>query len=328
MPDLATRYLGLPLRNPVIVGSSSLTQTLDGVRRCEDAGAGAVVLKSIFEEEIETRVQGLLAASAEVAWQLEGEDYTRRFGLEDAVSGYLQLVRDAKQAVEVPVIASINCFTAGGWSGFASRVEQAGADALELNVFLLPTDPDTDSVAYEQVYFDIARRVTEAVSIPVALKIGSYFSSMSRTLIRLSRTDIRGLVLFNRFYRIDFDIENLCLVPAGLLSSPAEMVVPLRWISILSGRVACDLAATTGVHDGAGVVKQLLAGASAVEVCSTLYRNEMSRLGGLLEELEAWMDRHGFGTIQEFRGRLRQRSQEDVAAYERVQFIRETAGEK
>ncbi len=216
--------------------------------------------------------------------------------------------------------------TAGVWTDFASRLQRAGADALELNLFVLPSDPRRDAKANEKVYFDAARKVTRKVSIPVALKIGPYFSGLSQTLVELSRTGIGSLVLFNRFFRIDFDIEEMKLVPARLFSSPDEIAVPLRWISILSGRVACDLAAATGIHDGAGIVKQLLAGAAAVQVCSALYEHEVEHLGTMLAQLRDWMARHGFGSIDEFRGKLGQSKGRNPAAYERVQFMRATTG--
>jgi dihydroorotate dehydrogenase (fumarate) len=326
MLDLSTRYMGLHLRNPIIVSSSGLTQTLEGVQRCADAGAGAVVLKSIFEEQIEAEVKGVQGSIGDSAWHPEAEEYIARFGREEAVGVYLRLIREAKQALPIPVIASVHCVTAGAWTEFAERVEEAGADALELNVFVLPSDPKRDARETEQVYFDIAREVTRRVSIPVALKVGSYFSALSQTLVELSRTGIRGLVLFNRFFHIDFDIERLELVPARIHSVPEEMVVPLRWISILSGRVACDLAATTGVHDGEGVVKQLLAGASAVEVCSKLYEKDVSYMRAMLAQMTDWMGRKGFRTVDQFRGKMSQAQQENPAAYERVQFMKATAG--
>jgi dihydroorotate dehydrogenase (fumarate) len=285
-----------------------------------------VVLKSVFEEEIELETGARVESSEGAAWHPEASEYLERYGREETVGRYLELVREAKQAVSIPVIASVHCVTAGGWTDFAKRLQQAGADALELNLFVLPSDPRRDAKANEKVYFDVARRVTRKVSVPVALKIGSYFSGLSRTVVELSRTGIGALVLFNRFYRIDFDIEEIKLVPAGLFSTPEEIVVPLRWISILSGHVACDLAAATGIHDGAGIVKQLLAGATAVQVCSALYRNEVEHLGTMLAQLREWMERHGFASIDEFRGRLAQKKGENPAAYERVQFMKATTG--
>ena len=325
MADLSTRYLGLELRNPIIVSSSGLTRTVEGVQRCEAAGAGAVVLKSIFEEQIESRVAELLASSSEVPWQVEADEYMSRYGRDSAVDEYLRLIRDAKSRVAIPVIASINCVSSGAWTDFAARVEQAGADALELNVFLLPSDPRREGAAYEELYFELARNVSKQLSIPVSLKVGPYFSGFARTMADLSRTGIRGLVLFNRFFRIDFDIESLALVPGDLLSTPEESVVPLRWISILYGKVQCDLAATTGIHSGEGAVKQILAGAAAVQICSVLYREGPEHIGAMLRQMDDWMRRHDFPDIHEIRGRLSQGRTGNRAAYERVQFMQGTA---
>lgn len=322
MTDLSTTFLGLRLQNPVVVASSGLTSSLDGVRRAADAGAGAVVLKSIFEEQIDAE-GGKLAGSGEGAvYRLEAEEYLARYGREEAVGPYLELIREAKRAVPIPVIASIHCVSSGAWTDFAARVEDAGADGLELNVFVLPADPGRGGAENEKVYFDVASAVTRRVSIPVALKIGPYFSGLAQTLVKLSRSGIRGLVLFNRFFPIDFDLETRELVPGVIYSTPAEMQLSLRWISILSGRVQCDLAATTGVHDGAAVVKQLLAGASAVEVCSALYQNGVEHLTTMVRELGEWMERGGFERIAQFRGSLSQKDVRNPAAYERVQFMR------
>lgn len=322
MTDLSTTYLGLRLPNPVVAGSSGLTSSLDGVRRCAQAGAGAVVLKSIFEEEIDAASAELAGSSGAYGYHLEAAEYVARYGREEAVERYLALIREAKREVAVPVIASVHCVTAGGWTDFAARVEQAGADALELNVFVLPVDPERSGPDHERVYFDVAHAVTRKVAIPVALKIGPYFSGLAQTLIRLGRTGIRGLVLFNRFFPIDFDLEKMELVPGVIYSTPAEMQLSLRWISLLSGRVRCDLAASTGVHDGAAVAKQLLAGAAAVQVCSALYRHGVSHLATIVRDLGAWMERRGFERIAQFRGALAQKHVSNPAAYERVQFMR------
>ena len=325
MPDLSTRYLGLDLKNPIIVSSSGLTQTVEGVRRCEAAGAGAVVLKSIFEEQIASQVDELLASSAEVPWQVEADEYLSRYGRESAVDEYLQLIRATKKAASIPVIASINCVTAGGWMDFASKIERAGADALELNIFVLPSDHRQDGAVNEKLYFDVARTVSKSLQIPVALKVGPYFSGLAHTLADLSRTGIKGLVLFNRFFRIDFDIETLSVVPGDLLSTPEESLTPLRWISILCGRVQCDLAATTGIHHGDGVIKQILAGAAAVQICSVLYRKNPDHIGVMLTQMDDWMKRHEFATIHDFQGKLSQGRTGNPAAYERVQFMKGTA---
>ncbi len=325
MTDLSTTYLGLRLENPIVVSSSGLTNTLDGVRRCADAGAGAVVLRSIFEEQIDAEAAAATGSGAAYGYQLEAEEYLSRYGREGAVEPYLELIREAKRAISAPVIASVHCVSSGGWVDFAKRVQDAGADALELNVFLLPVDPMLGADHYEQIYFDVARAVTSRVEIPVALKVGPYFSGLAQTLIQLSRSEIRGLVLFNRPFPIDFDLDTLELVPGVIYSSPAEMHQSLRWISILSGRVLCDLAAATGVHDGAAVVKQLLAGAAAVQVCSALYRSGVAHLSAMTREVGEWMERKGYERIAQFRGALAQKHVAEPAAYERVQFIKTSA---
>ncbi len=324
MADLSTKYMGLELGNPVIVGSSGLTNSADKLKKCEEAGAGAVVLKSIFEEQITGEVSNLVVASGPSYWHSEGVRYVESYGRENAVEGYLNLIREAKNTVSIPVIASIHCVSAGAWTEFAERVEQAGADALELNIFVLPSDPKRDGRSHEQVYLDVAEAVKKDISIPVALKIGFLFSGLAHLARELCRRDIDALVLFNRFARFDFDLDEERLVPAPFTSSPDELLVPLRWISILSGQVDCDLAATTGVHDGAGVVKQILAGASAVQMCSALYQRGVGYVGEVLEEVAAWMDGHGHASISGMKGRMSQEESENPAAYERVQFMKAT----
>jgi dihydroorotate dehydrogenase (fumarate) len=303
-----------------------LTRTVEGVRRCAEAGAGAVVLKSIFEEQIRFDTESVAGAGLTESWHPEAEEYVSRYGRENAVSEYLGLISEAKRAVPIPVLASVHCVTPGSWTEFARRAEDAGADGIELNVFVLPADPRRGAKENERVYFDVAREVRERVSIPVALKIGPYFSSLSRTVVELSHSGIDGLVLFNRFFRLDFDIETLEVAGGELFSRPEEIELPLRWISILAGHTGCDLAASTGVHDGAGVAKMLLAGAAATQVCSVLYRHEPERLRTILDELRAWMDRHGFDSLARFRGRLSRAQSENPSAFERVQFMKATAG--
>ncbi len=322
MADLSTKYMGLALANPIIVGSSGLTNSAEGVKKCEDAGAGAVVLKSIFEEQIVGEVANLVDASGPSYWHSEAAEYIRSYGRANAVEHYLDLIREAKAAVSIPVIASIHCVTAGAWTDFAQQVQQAGADALELNIFILPADPEVGGTETEEIYLKVADTVKHKASIPVALKIGSYFSGLAHTAVELSRRDIDALVLFNRFARFDFDIDDLKLVPADVTSTPDEVFVPLRWVSILSGLVDCDLAATTGIHDGKAVVKQLLAGASAVQICSALYKHGVGRIGEMLGEVAAWMEGQSFSSITDFRGRMSQSESENPAAYERVQFMK------
>ena len=326
MTDLSTVYLGITLTNPLIVGSCRLTGTLDGVKKAAHAGAGAVVLKSIFEEQITSRVQGLVESSASPAWHPEAMDYITRYGQEDAVGEYLELIRQAKASVKVPVLASVHCTTAGGWTDFAKRAEDAGADALELNLFVMPSDPRRDGRTNEAVYFDVLQSVKEKVTVPVALKVGTFFSSLAHSLTELSKAGADGLVLFNRYYSPDFDIEKMKLKPAPFLSRPEDSSLPLRWISIMANRVSSDLAATGGVHDGATLTKMLLAGANAVEICSTLYLHGMERVTTILEELKTWMNEHGHSDLASFRGAMSQDKSENPAAYERVQFMKTSVG--
>ncbi len=322
MADLSTKLMGLDLRNPVIVASSGLTGSLERLKACEEAGAGAVVLKSIFEEQIAAEVDGIVAAGETPYAHAEAADYIRNYGHENAVRRFIELIANAKKELTIPVIASIHCVSAGGWTDFAKRVEQAGADALELNIFVLPSDIERDGRSYEQVYFDVLAAVKEQVSIPVALKIGARFSGLAHTANALAEGGADALVMFNRFARFDFDIEEMEMVSASYLSEPSEMLVPLRWISMLSGELSCDLVATTGVHDGKGVVKMLLAGAAAVELCSVLYQHGVPRVASILEEISSWMDAHGFASVADFRGKMSQEASEDPASYERVQFMK------
>lgn len=325
MPDLSTRYMGLDLANPIVVSSCSLTKDLDGVRRCAEAGAGAIVLKSLFEEQIEVEVKEI-ERHAWPAWHPEISDYIKGMGFELGPREYLRLIEESKRAVSVPIIASLNCITPRGWVDYAGQIESAGADGLELNVAIMPSDPSCDGRAVEEAYLRILEEVRGRVGIPIAVKIGPYFTSISWMADQLCRRGASALVLFNRFYQLDIDIEKLELAPGYRFSSPQEITLPLRWIALLSGRVGCDLAASTGVHDGAGVVKLLLAGATVVQACSTLYLNGVEHIGRMIEELEGWMKEHGFSSIDEFRGKLSQRLGENPELFERLQYIKALVG--
>lgn len=326
MIDLTTRYMGLELRAPVVVGSSGLTASVEGVRRCAEAGAGAVVLKSVFEEQITAELADLGEESTALLEHPEAREYIARYGRDHAVSEYLDLLRDAKRAVDIPVIPSIHCAAGGAWIEFARKLEEAGADGLELNVFLMPSNVHREGREYEEATLDIARTVSSSVSIPVALKIGPFFSGLANTVRTLSRSGVKALVLFNRFYRFDFDVEKLEVVPDRTFSRPEEAAGPLRWISMLSGHVSCDLVASTGIHDGAGVVKQLLAGATGVQMCSALYENGIEHLAHVLDQVRSWMERQSYGSLPEFRGRMSHRVSDNPEAYERVQFMAVTEG--
>jgi dihydroorotate dehydrogenase (fumarate) len=325
VPDLSVTYMGLKLRNPVVVGSSSLTGSLPKLKRCEDAGAGAVVLKSLFEEQIEAQTVQL-ENQAGPPTHPEAADYLRQIGLRLNQEEYLKLVSDAKASLSIPVIASLNCVSPSWWVSYASQLAKAGADALELNVALLASDFERTAAQIEAAYLKILSEVHSRVKLPVAVKLGPHFTSLPQMALALRRAGASALVLFNRFYQLDFDIERLALTPGYHLSSPDEIHLPLRWIAILSASVGCDLAATTGIHDGTGLVKQLLAGAKVGQVCSVLFLKGMDRIRSMLDELGAWMERHGFSTIEEFRGKMSQEASADPALFERLQYIKVYVG--
>jgi dihydroorotate dehydrogenase (fumarate) len=325
MADLSTTYMGLALRNPLVVASCSLTKTVDGVRRCADAGAGAVVLKSLFEEQILADLHGN-EVDATPLWHPEALDYVQRMGLELGPRSYLHLIGEAKRAVEIPVIASLHCVSPGLWSNYVRQIADAGADAIELNISAMPSDPKRDGAAVEKLYTDTVESVTHLAPIPVAVKIGPYFSSIARMASELWKRGAKALVLFNRFYQFDIDIERMELAPGYRLSSPQEMGLPLRWISLLSGRIACDFSASTGAHDATGAAKLILAGATTVQLCSTLYKNGIDRIGEIRDELEALMEKHGFASMNEMRGKLSQAESEVPELYERLQYIKALVG--
>ncbi|MCG8477649.1 MAG: dihydroorotate dehydrogenase-like protein [Spirochaetales bacterium] len=321
---MTTSYIGLTLSSPVIAGSSGITDNVDNVRNLEDAGAGAVVLKSLFEEEIIAEMDRTRQAMERPGYVFpETADMDDIIDDESGMTSYLKLISDSRDAVDIPVIASVNCITAQRWPTFADMIERAGAHALELNIFLMPSDPtETDGEAFEQTYFNIAEEVRKHVKIPVSVKVGYHFTLLARTLKRLSDSGIDGLVLFNRFFNPDFDLDTLEIVPTNVLSTPELLHVSLRWIAIMRGYVACDLAASTGVHDGNAVIKQLLAGADAVQVASALYRSGIEVVTEMNERLRAWMVEKGYGSIEEFRGMLSRPRVTDPTAYDRGQFVK------
>jgi dihydroorotate dehydrogenase (fumarate) len=325
MPDLSTTYMGLRLKNPLIAGSSGLTGTRAGLLDLQAGGVAAVVLKSIFEEEIAAEYDDAVSAAARKGMSLESYDYYD-YELRGAhVAQYVDLIREAKSAVDIPVIASVNCTYSHEWASFAKDIEAAGADGLELNMFFLPSEISRTSDERDRDYLQIVERVLKEVRIPVALKISSSFSALAQMIVRLSRTGVSALVLFNRYYSIDFDIDRMAVTAGGSMSSPAEITGPLRWVALMSKRVQCDLASSTGVHDGAGLIKMLLAGSMAVQAASAFYRKGGTVARAMLKELSDWMDQHGFKTIGDFRGRLSQAESVDPGVYERVQYMKHFA---
>lgn len=338
MASLTTNYMGLSLRNPIIAGSSGLTNSIDELKEIAASGAGAVVLKSVFEEQIrfeteklmnekggalDTMQQGYQDILATRSYDFaEAQSYISNFAREHTLGDYLKFIENAKKAVDIPVIASINCVTPYDWHYFARRIQSAGADALELNVYILPSNPAKGSAENEKVFFEVAKAVMKQVSIPVSVKFSYYFSGLANTLIDLSNTGIKGMVLFNRPFHPDINIDTLEIAASNILSHPAEYSHALRWIAILAGRVGCDLVASTGIHDFEAVVKQILAGATAVQVVSVLYKNGFGQIAHMLTDLENWMNSKGYNDLNDFRAKVSQVNVENPAVYERVQFMR------
>ena len=327
MVELSTKYMGMDLRNPLIVASSGLVSSLEGVEKCAESGAGAVVLKSLFEEQIEADTKELM----EHIWlngHTEAFDYVRGMGMSLGPSDYLKLIEDVKKKVTIPVIASLNCVSAKWWVDYAKQIENTGADALELNISVMPSDPNRVSEEIEKQYYDIVEGVRRHINIPIAVKIGPFFTSIARMARELYRRGVSALVLFNRFYQLDIDVDSIKLVGGNPLSSPKEMNLPLRWIALLSGRIECDFAASTGVHNGIDAIKMILAGAKAVQICSALYQNGVEQIGQVLQEMKDWMKGHNFESLSDFRGILSQGESDKSELYERLQYIKALSGKK
>ena len=322
--DLTTTYMGLKLKHPLVTSASPFTHSLDGFRRLEDAGVAAIVMHSLFEEQIvgEEKELDFLTTQGTESFAEALSYFPRPDHFVLGPEEYLGIISEAKKAVKVPVIASLNGVTTGGWVEYARKIQQAGADALELNVYYLATDPFQPGEVVERNYVEVLKTVRSQVRIPVAVKLSPYFSNLANMARRLDEAGADGLVLFNRFYQPDLDLENLAVWPNVELSTSAEMRLPLRWIGILYGRVKCSLAATTGIHTPEDVVKVVMAGADAAMLCSALYRHGTSHAATLLKGVERWMEEHGYSSITEMKGTLSQRSVAEPAAYERANYMK------
>ncbi len=321
MANLTTKYLGLDLKSPIIIGSSELNNSVERIKKHADAGAGAVVLKSLFEEQIlmdidAQRLNNMYNTYDAVEQQLGY--YLKKH----TVDNYLNLIKDTKAAIDIPVIASINCVSTVEWTDFAKNIENAGADALEVNMFILPSNAEEDSKTVEQKYLDIAEILTKTISIPVSLKISSYFSGLANFVQKLSYTDIKGLVLFNKFYTPAVDIEKEEIVSNSVFSNQEDNSMPLRWIGILNNRVNCDLASSTGVHTSKEIISNLLVGANAVQMVTSIFKNGDEHITKSLSELNDWMDKKGYKSIEDFRGKLSQQKSKNPQLLERVQFMK------
>ena len=317
MTNLTTSFAGITLKNPVIIGSSGLTDSMSDIKKLEENGAAAVVLKSLFEEEIIHEMNaGLSKMQGNSFIYPETLEFYENNSLdEESTVKYLELIKKLKDNIEIPVIASVNCVTAEQWTTFPELIQSAGADALELNIFILPSDITMKSEQQEKLYYTFVQEILGQISIPVIVKISPYFSNLGATIKKLSKTGLKGIVLFNRYYTPDFDIDSFEVTSANVLSHPDDMFQSLRWIAIMSEYVDCDLAATTGLYDGKSIIKQILAGASAVEVVSAIYKNGPGYIKTLLNEIEYWMEKKGFSSIDEFKGKMSQRKSSNPAAY-------------
>jgi dihydroorotate dehydrogenase (fumarate) len=322
--NLATRYMGLTLKNPLVASASPLSHEIDTIRQLEDHGAAAVVMFSLFEEQIRHDA-GALDYFMSVGTDSFGEAlsyFPTADGCDVGPSQYLDLIRKAKAAVDIPIIASLNGTTDRGWIDFSVLMEDAGADAIELNIYYIPTSMHQTGAQVEEQYLDVVARVKSAVSIPVAVKVGPYFSSFAHMAGRLDRAGANALVLFNRFYQPDFDIETRSVAPTLVLSSAEEIRVPLLWIALLHGHVKCSLAATTGVHSAVEAIKYLMAGADVVMSTSALLRHGPSWLSRVVTNLTEWMERKGYDSVNQLRGSMSQKSLPDSMAFVRGNYIR------
>jgi dihydroorotate dehydrogenase (fumarate) len=322
MTNLNVKYLGLDLKNPIIAGSSGLTNSIENLKAIEKAGAGAVVLKSIFEEEIYLEFAHEFSKLGPMDNNLEFLDYYDYQIKKDNLKRYLSLIEEAKRELSIPVIASINCVTAHEWGFFAKKVEDAGADAIELNMFILPTNLSQTSQDNESMYFDIVSRIASKVKIPISVKLSPYFSNLGGVIRDLSFSEIKGLVLFNKFYSPDVDIDHQKIIGSDVLSHNKDYKLPLRWIGMMANRVNSDLSASTGIHDWQTVVKMLLVGATTVQIVSALYKEGFPAITTMILNLEKWMKDNNYTSIAEFRGKLSMDNSTNLADYERVQFMR------
>jgi dihydroorotate dehydrogenase (fumarate) len=322
--DLKTKYLGMTLRSPIVVSASPLSEYIQNIKMMEDAGAGAVVLYSLFEEQIRLEQQelhyhttvGTESFAESLSYFPEPEEY--KVGPEE----YLQHIQEAKEAVDIPIIASLNGSTIGGWTEYSKEFEKAGADAIELNVYYIPSDPTLSGSNVEQTYIDILRSVKSAVDIPVSIKLSPFFSNMANMAEMLDDAGANGLVLFNRFYQPDIDLEEFEVTPNVQLSTSQAMRLPMRWIAILKDKIAADLAATSGVHTGIDVVKMLLVGANVTMLCSALLKHGIFHIQNVEKHLIEWMEQNEYNAVEEMIGAMSQQKTTDPSAFERAQYMK------
>lgn len=322
--DLTTKYMGMTLKSPLVVSASPLSKNLDGIKRIEDSGASAMVMYSVFEEQIEHEQKELhymtTIGTDSFAESLSYFPQVEEFNL--GPDQYLELIRSAKESVEIPVIASINGKTVGGWTEFAKQMQQAGADGIELNIYNIPTSMELSSQALENNYLEILKAVKSAVTIPVALKLSPFFTNFAYMAKKFDEAGADSLVLFNRFYQPDINLEELEVEPHIILSNPTDLRLPMRWIAILKGRLFADLAATSGIHYGEDVIKMLLVGANVTMLCSTLLRYGVDYVKDIQEEVIEWMTEHEYESVMQLQGSMSQMNVADPSSFERAQYMK------
>lgn len=322
--NLTTHYMGLTLRTPLVPSASPLSEDIENIKQMEEAGAAAVVMHSLFEEQLRLERYEL---HHHLTYGTESFAESLTYFPEPALfhvgpEEYLNHIAQAKAAVDIPIIASLNGSTVGGWTDYSRQIEQAGADALELNIYYVPTDMELTGEAVEQTYVDILKAVKSAGTIPVAVKLSPYFSNMAHMAKRLDNAGADALVLFNRFYQPDINLETLEVEPNVLLSTPQSMRLPLRWIAILYGHLQADLAATSGIHKATDALKMLMAGAHVTMLCSVLLRHGIDQIRVIEAEMQAWMEEHEYSSVQQLQGSMSQKNCPDPSAFERAQYMK------
>lgn len=322
--DLSTKYLGLSLNNPIVVASCGLTKTVDQIKKCEQAGAGAVVMKSVFEEQIRDANSGI---SDSAAMHPEAMEYMRaELDMQYGTREYLENIKQAKNSVSIPVIASVNCHSSKWWTTYAKQIEAAGADALELNVYALPFDSEVSGFNLENIYFEILEKVKQEINIPVALKLSPFFTSFANFAEKLDKQGADGLVLFNRFINPEINIKELTTSTKASFDDPVGFYNSLRWIALLSGKLKLDLAASGNIRTAEHVIKQLLAGASVIQIASVLYKDGLEKIKEMSDGLQSWMKDKNFNSVADFRGKLNQQNNPQDEMFFRAQYVKKLAG--
>ncbi len=324
MAKLATSYLGLKIKNPLVVAASGLVSNVDGVMKAAEAGAGAVVLKSLFEEQLLAETEDVIAQMGEQTHP-EAIAFLNEYAVSGGASSYLNLIRDCKRAVDIPIIASVNCVDGKRWADFAEQVESAGADALELNIGIMPNNVNESAKDIEEQIVGTVRHVFSRTKLPLAVKLGPYFTNPANIVNRVAAAGAKAVVLFNRFYRLDIDLKRMKTSAGPIRSSDTDYHESLRWVAKLYGAVPCALVGATGVHDGETLLKLIAAGAATVQICSALYHKGWPVIGAILESMEKRLDEMGL-SVEELRGRCSRRAGTDFAGYERLQYVKALTG--